>query len=120
MPGGNDVLFARQVHPGSPVVIGTTLNQRFSLDKELGRGGMGAVYRATDQVLQRTVAIKLLTEKSGEEVNRKIRLEAQILARLLHEHVVRIYDFGEADGTCYLVMEEVDGTSYMKRWRALT
>ena len=79
--------------------IGTTLNQRFTLDKELGRGGMGAVYRATDQVLQRTVAIKVLKEHGGEEVGKKIRLEAQILARLLHDNVVRLYDFGEADGT---------------------
>ena len=98
-------------------MIGTTLNQRFSLEKELGRGGMGAVYRATDQVLQRTVAIKVLKEQSGDEVNRRIRLEAQILARLLHDHVVRLYDFGEANGTWYLVMEEVDGTSYLRRWR---
>lgn len=100
-------------------MIGTTLNQRFTLEKELGRGGMGAVYRATDQVLQRTVAIKVLKEQSGDEVNRQIRLEAQILARLLHENVVRIYDFGEANNTCFLVMEEVDGTSYSKRWRNL-
>lgn len=101
-------------------MIGTTLNQRFSLEKELGRGGMGAVYRATDQILQRSVAIKVLKEQSGEEVNRRIRLEAQILARLLHDHVVRLYDFGEANGTWYLVMEEVDGTSYLRRWRSIT
>jgi serine/threonine-protein kinase len=100
-------------------VIGTTLNQRFTLEKELGRGGMGAVYRATDQVLQRSVAIKVLKEQGNDEVNRRIRLEAQILARLLHENVVRIYDFGEAGGMCFLVMEEVDGTSYSKRWRNL-
>jgi hypothetical protein len=99
-------------------VIGTTLNQRFTLDKELGRGGMGAVYRATDQVLQRTVAIKVLKDQ-GEEVGKRIRLEAQILARLLHDNVVRLYDFGESNGTSFLVMEEVNGTSYLKRWRSL-
>jgi serine/threonine-protein kinase len=97
--------------------IGTTLNERFLLEKELGHGGMGAVYSATDQVLQRNVAIKVLKERSGEEVGKKLRLEAQIAARLLHENVVRIYDFGKADGTYYLVMEEVDGSSYSKRWR---
>ena len=99
--------------------IGTTLNERFLLEKELGHGGMGAVYSATDQILQRSVAIKVLKERSGEEVGKKLRLEAQIAARLLHENVVRIYDFGEAEGTYYLVMEEVNGTSYSKRWRHL-
>ena len=97
--------------------IGTTLNQRFLLEKELGRGGMGAVYSATDQLLERKVAIKVLKEQSGEEVGKKLRLEAQIAARLLHDNVVRIYDFGQADATYYLVMEEVNGTSYSKRWR---
>ena len=99
--------------------IGTTLNQRFLLEKELGHGGMGAVYSATDQVLQRSVAIKVLKDRSGEEVARKLLLEAQIAARLLHENVVRIYDVGEADGTYFLIMEQVDGTSYSKRWRHL-
>ena len=75
--------------------IGTILNQRFRLDKELGRGGMGAVYSATDEILQRQVAIKVLKERRGEEVGKKLRLEAQIAARLLHENVVRIYDFGQ-------------------------
>src|SRR5262245_48299443 len=101
------------------IAIGTTLNQRFCLEKELGRGGMGTVYRATDLVLERSVAIKVLKEQSGEEVGKKLRLEAQIAARLLHENVVRIYDFGQADGTYFLVMEQVDGTSYSRRWRHL-
>ncbi len=99
--------------------IGTTLNDRFLLEKELGRGGMGAVYSANDQLLERKVAIKVLKEQSGEEVGKKLRLEAQIAARLLHENVVRIYDLGQAAGTYFLVMEEVNGTSYSKRWRHL-
>src|SRR5258708_25091148 len=78
---------------------------------------MGAVYKATDQVLQRSVAIKVLKELTGEEVGRKIRLEAQILARLLHDNIVRLYDFGESDGAYFLVMEEVDGSSLLRRWR---
>jgi eukaryotic-like serine/threonine-protein kinase len=100
--------------------IGTTLNQRFLLERELGRGGMGAVYSATDQLLERKVAIKVLKEQSGEEVGKRLRLEAQIAARLLHENVVRIYDFGQADSAYFLVMEEVNGTSYSKRWRHIS
>ena len=99
------------------IQIGTTLKDRFLLEKELGHGGMGAVYQATDQILLRSVAIKVLKDRGGDEVGKKLRLEAQIAARLLHENVVRIYDFGEADDTYYLVMEEVNGTSYAKRWR---
>ncbi len=99
--------------------IGTLLNQRFRLEKELGRGGMGSVYSATDELLERKVAIKLLKEQSGEDVGKKLRLEAQIAARLLHDHVVRIYDFGQAETTYFLVMEEVNGTSYAKRRRHL-
>ena len=100
--------------------IGTTLNQRFLLEKELGRGGMGAVYSATDQVLQRTVAIKVLKEQSrrgGRASGSASRPRSP--PGSLHENVVRIYDFGEADGTYYLVMEEVDGTSYVRRWKQI-
>lgn len=104
----------------SIAVIGTTLNQRFVLEKELGRGGMGAVYRATDQILQRTVAIKILKDLGGEEVGRRLCLEAQILARLLHDNIVRLYDFNQNDGTYYFIMEEVDGTSFHKRWKRVT
>ncbi|MBX6313097.1 MAG: serine/threonine protein kinase [Isosphaeraceae bacterium] len=100
-------------------MIGAILNGRFLLEMELGRGGMGAVYRARDQILQRTVAIKVLKEISGDEVGKKLRLEAQILARLVHDHVVRLYDFGEDRGISYFIMEEVDGTSFQKRWRKL-
>ena len=99
---------------------GSKLNQRFLLEKELGRGGMGAVYSAHDELLQRKVAIKVLQERNSAEIGQKLRLEAQIAARLLHDYVVRIYDFGQADALYYLVMEQVDGTSYAKRWRDLT
>ncbi len=98
-------------------MIGTTFNGRFLLDCELGQGGMGAVYRATDQVLQRNVAIKVLKQRSSGDLGRRLRLEAQILARLLHDNIVRLYDFGDSGGSCFLVMEEVDGTSFLKRRR---
>ncbi len=100
-------------------MIGTTLSGRFKLDKELGRGGMGAVFRATDTVLQRQVAIKVLKEIRGEEVGRKIRLEVQILARLLHENIVRLYDLNMEGEAFYFIMEEVDGTSFHRRSRQI-
>ena len=96
--------------------VGATLSERFTLDKELGQGGMGTVYRATDQLLGRNVAIKLLKDSGTEEQTKKIRLEAQILARLVHDKIVRLYDFGESEGNCFLVMEEVNGPSFAARW----
>ena len=99
--------------------VGATLNERFTLDKELGQGGMGTVYRATDQLLGRNVAIKLLKDSGTEEEAEQIRLEAQILARLVHDKIVRLYDFGESEGNYFLVMEEVDGPSFSNRWRDL-
>ncbi|HEX4608589.1 MAG TPA: protein kinase, partial [Urbifossiella sp.] len=54
-----------------------------------------------------------------EEQAEKIRLEAQILARLAHDKIVRLYDFGESEGIYFLVMEEVKGASFASRWRDL-
>ncbi len=99
--------------------VGAILGERFTLVEELGQGGMGTVYRATDQVLGRSVAIKLLKDAGTPEGAGKIHLEAQILARLVHDRIVRLYDFGQSDGTCFLVMEEVDGPSFANRWRDL-
>jgi eukaryotic-like serine/threonine-protein kinase len=109
----------RRLVEGVSLVIGTTLRHRFLIEKELGRGGMGSVYKATDQVLQRSVAIKVLKELAGEDVNKRIRLEAQILARLLHDNIVRLYDFDDDDGTYYFIMEEVEGTSFFRRWKKI-
>jgi serine/threonine protein kinase len=99
--------------------VGATLNERFTFDKELGQGGMGTVYRATDQLLGRNVAVKLLKDAGTEVVAERIRLEAQILARLVHDKIVRLYDFGESEGNHFLVMEEVNGPSFSNHWRNL-
>ena len=80
---------------------------------------MGTVYRATDQLLGRTVAIKFLKDSRTEEEAKKIRVEAQILARLVHDRIVRLYDFGESEGNHFLVMEEVNGPSFANRWQDL-
>ena len=99
--------------------VGATLGKRFTLVKALGQGGMGTVYRATDQLLGRDVAIKLLNDSGTDEEAERIRLEAQILARLVHDRIVRLYDFGESHGNHFLVMEEVHGPSFADRWRDL-
>ena len=104
---------------GRMIGVGATLCERFTLEKELGQGGMGTVFRATDKLLGRNVAIKFLKDSRTDGEANQIRLEAQILARLVHDRIVRLYDFGESEGTYFLVMEEVNGQSFANRWRDL-
>lgn len=85
----------------------------YEVESLLGRGGMGAVYRAVQRSLKRTVAIKVLQPTADDELKfaERFRHEAETLARLNHPGIVHIHDFGEtADGLLYLVMEYVDGT----------
>jgi serine/threonine protein kinase len=91
--------------------VGSQLG-KYLLTSWLGRGGMGVVYAATDTVLRRPVAIKLLPAELGEHGPwRRFLREARAAARLNHPHVVAIYDAGQHDGTCFLVMELVRGPS---------
>ncbi len=86
----------------------------------LGRGGMGVVYRARQKSLDRLVALKILAperEKDPEFAARFAR-EAQALARLDHPHIVTVYDFGQANGFFYLLMEFVDGVNLRQALRA--
>ena len=79
----------------------------------VGRGGMGAVYKARQTHLDRLVAVKLLSAERGADpafVDRFTR-EAQALARLQHPHIVTLFDFGRAGTWLYLVMEYVDGAN---------
>jgi hypothetical protein len=77
----------------------------------LGRGGMGAVYKARQPRLDRLVALKILApEKQGDpQFAERFQREARALARLSHPNIVTVHDFGEVQGHCYLLMEFVDG-----------
>ena len=86
--------------------------QRYRLDELIGRGGMGQVWRAVDEVLGRDVAVKLLNPGSASEVAaERFRLEAQAAGRISDPHVVAVYDFGVDDDRLFLVMELIDGCS---------
>src|SRR5688572_16444324 len=89
---------------------GTILRERYRLDSELGRGGMGTVYRATDLELRREVAVKVLsaTSQTSDGRERLVR-EARAAAALNHPHIVTIHDVGESSGFPFLVMEFVSG-----------
>jgi eukaryotic-like serine/threonine-protein kinase len=77
----------------------------------VGQGGMGRVYLAKDTRLNRQVALKVLSRErmSNPRAIARFRREAKVGAQLQHENLVRIYDEGEANGICYLVMEYIDG-----------
>ncbi|WLQ68146.1 serine/threonine-protein kinase [Streptomyces glycanivorans] len=85
---------------------------RYRLISPIGRGGMGEVWRATDEVLGRAVAVKLLLgDQADASSTARFRLEAQTAARLSHPHLVAVFDFGSWEDRFYLVMELVEGRS---------
>ncbi|KOG43304.1 serine/threonine-protein kinase, partial [Streptomyces resistomycificus] len=89
---------------------------RYRLHDPIGRGAMGEVWRAYDETLGRTVAVKLLLpHDSDPTATSRFRLEAQTAGRLNHPYVVAVYDFGEYDGRLFLVMELVEGDSLARR-----
>jgi eukaryotic-like serine/threonine-protein kinase len=101
---------------GAPmtIVAGVPRNveNKYRIEQLLGRGGMGAVYRARDVRLDRLVALKVVrADLLGDpDARRRFRREAQIVARLQHPAIVSVFDFGTfADGGAYLVMELVRG-----------
>jgi eukaryotic-like serine/threonine-protein kinase len=86
---------------------------RYRIDRELGRGGMGIVYQATDLVLDRPVALKVLPDqlRDNPQALRNFVREAKAAAKLNHPNIVTVYDAGEQDGRTYIAMEYVDGTT---------
>ena len=83
---------------------------RFSIVRELGAGGMGVVYVAFDEQLDRKVAVKLLRgAKSSSDARRRLEREAQAMARLSHPNVVAVHDVGDFEGQLFVAMEFVEG-----------
>lgn len=85
--------------------------KQYRLNEKLGEGGMGVVYRAQDEELNRSVAIKLLSGKCAEDPSAVARFhrEARITAALRHPHICTVYDFGDFAERPYMVMELLDG-----------
>jgi serine/threonine protein kinase len=98
---------------------GMTLG-RYTILEPLGAGGMGAVYRARDEKLERIVAIKILSPGvlTGEDSRRRFRKEALALAKLSHNHIAAVHDVGEQDGVDYIVMECVPGETLAAKLKA--
>jgi WD40 repeat protein/DNA-binding SARP family transcriptional activator len=105
--------------PAAPpeLATGGVIHERYRLDAELGRGGMGVVYRAHDLLLERDVAVKLLSASLlGSEARVRLLHEARAAAQLNHPNIAAVYDVGEQEHIPYIVMELVQGeTLYQRR-----
>jgi eukaryotic-like serine/threonine-protein kinase len=90
-----------------------TLSGRYETGAKLGTGGMSNVYKATDRILERTVAVKILAEhlSDDERFVARFKREALAVAKLIHPNIVQVYDTGVDDGRHYIVMEYVEGRS---------
>ena len=88
------------------------LNNRYELLEQLGKGGMAVVYRARDQMLERSVAVKVLREgySRDQAFLARFRQEAKAAANLSHPNIVTVHDFGLDQGQLFIVMEYVPGT----------
>ena len=84
----------------------------YRIEAEVGRGGMGVVYRATDLQLERSVALKLIAPElaSEEDFRKRFLRESRLAASLDHGNVIPIYEAGEEDGRLFLAMRYVDGS----------
>src|SRR5215210_3762832 len=95
-------------------MVGTVIAGKYRIDALLGRGGMGAVYRATHVMLNKTVAVKTIKPELFEatETVQRFQREARAATSLEHPNIVAVYDLGQADdGSLYIAMEFVDGVN---------
>ncbi len=97
------------------------ISDRYELEGRLGSGGMSTVYRATDTILERTVAVKILAEHLSDDDRfvARFRREALAVAKLIHPNIVQVYDTGIDDSRHYIVMEYVEGRSGAQLLQAL-
>ena len=100
------------------LISGTKLGP-YEIQSQLGAGGMGEVYRATDTRLGRAVAIKVLAShlSSSPELKQRMEREARAISALNHPHICHLYDIGSQSGTDYLVMEFLEGETLAERLR---
>jgi beta-lactam-binding protein with PASTA domain/tRNA A-37 threonylcarbamoyl transferase component Bud32 len=105
---------------GDDALVGTVLNERYLMGERIARGGMASVFKATDQRLDRQVAIKVMHRGLGDDqqfTQRFVR-EAQSAAKLNHRNVVSVFDQGTDGEVTYLVMEYVPGNTLRDLMRA--
>src|SRR5262249_9513978 len=94
-----------------------TIFGSYSLERRIGRGGMGDVYLARDARLGRQVALKLLSARfqTDAEWNSRFQQEARAASAIAHPNIAHIYEVGEVDGRQYIAMEYIDGMTLRER-----
>ena len=102
-------------------LVGKTLDHKYRIDEHIHTGGMGVVYKAYAEELDRHVAVKVMRPDSAVNVTSRARFtrEAQIIASFGHGGIVRMYDYGEDLGHLYIVMEFIDGPTLQDKIRRL-
>ncbi|MDX6484394.1 MAG: eukaryotic-like serine/threonine-protein kinase, partial [Gaiellaceae bacterium] len=113
-PLGADVTVADAKPRAIDALLGLVLDDKYRLDERLGEGGMGTVYRATHLLIERPVAVKVLSPRlvTDDAAKERFRREARAAGRLQHTNAVAVTDFGETrEGLVYLVMELLEGKS---------
>jgi len=102
-------------------LLGITLSARYRLEERIGAGGMSTVYRAVDETLQRSVAVKVMNREVVDDSDQleRFRREARAVAQLSHPNVVGVIDAGEDSGHPYIVFEFIDGETLKQRVRRL-
>ena len=111
LPAPSELLVGSRPSQIGKSLEGQQLGQ-FTLEEFVGGGGMGAVFRAIDQTLDRIVAVKVVSsEQTDEDTLRRFRNEAQSAARLDHPNIARVYSVGEESGWNYIVFEFIEGVN---------
>lgn len=96
-------------------MIGQTLMDKYRIDKRIGKGAFGEVYRAFDTVLKREVAVKFLVDSGHEDAFKKrFERESESMAQLMHSNIVAVFDCGDFNGRPFMVMELVDGITLLE------
>lgn len=107
--GGASAPAGATIVPGSGASRRIGAQGRYRIEAEIGRGGMGVVWRGRDTLLERIVALKELPDTAGVELRERFRHEAKALAKLSHPHVVQVYDLVEEGPRLFIAMELIDG-----------